>query len=103
MQETSLDESTGPRRGSVRSTGTKPAAIRAHGLGRRFNGVMAVDDLDLEIASGEIYGFLGPNGAGKSDLGLTDAGSEQLASAQSACLETVTFSLCRRAGSVTRN
>jgi ABC-type multidrug transport system ATPase subunit len=49
----------------VRSTGTKPA-IRAQGLGRRFNGVMAVDDLDLEIASGEIYGFLGPNGAGKS-------------------------------------
>jgi hypothetical protein len=31
------------------------------------------------------------------DLGLTDAGSEPLASAQSACLETVTFSLCRRA------
>jgi hypothetical protein len=71
MQKTSLDESTGPRRGSVRSTGTKPAAIRAHGLGRRFNGVMAVDDLDLEIASGEIYGFLPrecpgrPGGAGE--------------------------------------
>jgi ABC-2 type transport system ATP-binding protein len=50
----------------MRSTGTRPAAIRAQGLGRRCNGVIAVDDLDLEIASGELYGFLGPNGAGKS-------------------------------------
>jgi ABC-2 type transport system ATP-binding protein len=33
---------------------------------RRFNGTTAVDELDLDIPRGEIYGFLGPNGAGKS-------------------------------------
>jgi hypothetical protein len=37
----------------MRSTGTRPTAIRAQGLERRFSGVMAVGDLDLEIASGE--------------------------------------------------
>ncbi|MBV8304694.1 MAG: ATP-binding cassette domain-containing protein [Acidimicrobiia bacterium] len=42
------------------------AAIRAEGLVRRFDATTAVDDLDLDIAKGEIYGFLGPNGAGKS-------------------------------------
>ena len=41
-------------------------AIRAEGLVRSFDGVNAVDGLDLDIREGEIYGFLGPNGAGKS-------------------------------------
>ena len=42
------------------------AAIHATKLARDFNGVTAVDGVDLEITEGEIYGFLGPNGAGKS-------------------------------------
>jgi ABC-2 type transport system ATP-binding protein len=42
------------------------AAIRAHGLVRRFADFAAVDGVDLAIRPGEIYGFLGPNGAGKS-------------------------------------
>jgi ABC-2 type transport system ATP-binding protein len=44
-------------------TGT---AIRTTALGRSFGEFTAVDGVDLEIATGEIYGFLGPNGAGKS-------------------------------------
>jgi ABC-2 type transport system ATP-binding protein len=41
-------------------------AIRTDGLVRQFNGLTAVDKVDLAITRGEIYGFLGPNGAGKS-------------------------------------
>ncbi len=41
-------------------------AVWAEALVRSFDGVRAVDELDLRIPAGEIYGFLGPNGAGKS-------------------------------------
>src|SRR3984893_12299712 len=41
-------------------------AIHTEGLVRDFEGVRAVDGVDLQIPAGEIYGFLGPNGAGKS-------------------------------------
>lgn len=41
-------------------------AIFVEGLIREFNGVRAVDAIDLKVSKGEVYGFLGPNGAGKS-------------------------------------
>lgn len=41
-------------------------AIETQGMTRAFAGVNAVEDLDLAIATGSIYGFLGPNGCGKS-------------------------------------
>src|SRR5215475_11295975 len=41
-------------------------AVYAEALVRHFNGSRAVDNVDLRIQAGEIYGFLGPNGAGKS-------------------------------------
>jgi ABC-2 type transport system ATP-binding protein len=41
-------------------------AIFTKALQRHFEGVKAVDGVDLRIPAGEIYGFLGPNGAGKS-------------------------------------
>jgi ABC-type multidrug transport system ATPase subunit/intein/homing endonuclease len=40
-------------------------AIETHGLTKKFGAFTAVDNVDLNVRSGEIYGFLGPNGAGK--------------------------------------
>ncbi len=40
--------------------------IKAKGLTRKFNSVTAVDNLDLEIEEGEIFGLVGPDGAGKT-------------------------------------
>ncbi|HEU0169907.1 MAG TPA: ATP-binding cassette domain-containing protein [Acidimicrobiales bacterium] len=51
----------GPREGL-----SDVSAVRAEGLVRTFDGLTAVDGVDLDIPRGEIYGFLGPNGAGKS-------------------------------------
>ncbi len=47
-------------------TRERAPAIVAERLVRSFDGVNAVDEVDLRIEQGEIYGFLGPNGAGKS-------------------------------------
>jgi ABC-2 type transport system ATP-binding protein len=41
-------------------------AIRVDGLTKRFGRVVAVEDLNMTVAPGEVFGFLGPNGAGKS-------------------------------------
>jgi ABC-2 type transport system ATP-binding protein len=41
-------------------------AITAKGLSRRFGSLLAVNNIDLNIPTGSIYGFLGPNGSGKS-------------------------------------
>lgn len=41
-------------------------AISARGLTRKFGSLVAVNNMDLDIPSGKIYGFLGPNGSGKS-------------------------------------
>jgi branched-chain amino acid transport system ATP-binding protein len=43
-------------------------ALRLRGVGRRFGGLHAVRDVDLEIAPGERRAILGPNGAGKTTL-----------------------------------
>jgi branched-chain amino acid transport system ATP-binding protein len=42
--------------------------LSARGLSQRFGGVVAVDQVDLDLFEGEILGLLGPNGAGKTTL-----------------------------------
>ena len=47
---------------------TKDLAICTRGLTKQFDKHTAVNNLDLEIAEGEVYGLIGPNGAGKTTL-----------------------------------
>src|ERR671936_2565926 len=42
--------------------------LRLRGVGRRFGGVHAVRDVDVQIRPGERRAILGPNGAGKTTL-----------------------------------
>ncbi len=51
--------------------------IEAEGLTKKYGHQVAVNDLNLQIREGEVFGFLGPNGAGKTTtllmfLGLTE-------------------------------
>jgi ABC-2 type transport system ATP-binding protein len=41
-------------------------AITIRNVTKRFQGVVAVDGLDLTVPSGSLYGFIGPNGSGKT-------------------------------------
>ncbi|WP_421658844.1 hypothetical protein [Leptothermofonsia sp. ETS-13] len=41
-------------------------AILTHGLTKQFDRQLAVNDVDLQVEAGEIYGVIGPNGAGKN-------------------------------------
>jgi ABC-2 type transport system ATP-binding protein len=52
-------------------------AVKISGLVKNYNGLMAVNHLDLSVPEGSIYGFLGPNGAGKTTtlkmiIGMTE-------------------------------
>jgi ABC-2 type transport system ATP-binding protein len=40
--------------------------VKARGLVKRYDDVLAVDHIDLNVRAGDVYGFLGPNGAGKT-------------------------------------
>ena len=57
-------------------------AVKLKGVAKRYSDIVAVDYIDLDVKSGEIFGLLGPNGSGKSTtlkiiLGLVkpDSGS----------------------------
>ena len=69
----------------------KEQAVAARQLVKAFNGVRAVDQLDLSIPRGASWGFIGPSGAGKTttirlimSILLPDSGSLQVLGRDSA-------------------
>ncbi len=57
--------------------------ISARGLTKQYGRTVALDDVDLDVRAGSVYGLAGPNGAGKTTLlgilaGLRDASSGTL-------------------------
>jgi len=42
--------------------------LRVENLVRRFGGIVATDNLSLDVARGELHAIIGPNGAGKTTL-----------------------------------
>ncbi len=45
---------------------TEPLAVQLQGVSKSFGNQRAVDQLDLSVPTGSIYGFIGPNGSGKT-------------------------------------
>jgi ABC-2 type transport system ATP-binding protein len=63
---------------------TSPA-VRGRGITKSFGDVIALDGVDLDVASGQVHGLVGPNGAGKTTLlglllglAVADAGSLEI-------------------------
>lgn len=55
---------------SIEATTTTfaPPVLEGHGLTMRFGGLVALEAVNMQLASGEVLGIIGPNGAGKSTL-----------------------------------
>lgn len=61
-----LDKAKGGGPGSGGADGNAVVPVLVRKLRKEFDGLVAVDDLDMSIGEGQLYGFIGPNGSGKT-------------------------------------
>jgi ABC-2 type transport system ATP-binding protein len=68
MAKTGMTEKlmTAPGDAITNSRSSGEVVLRTRNLSKQYGKRLAVDNLDLEVHRGEIFGFLGPNGAGKT-------------------------------------
>ncbi|MGE3620569.1 MAG: ABC transporter ATP-binding protein [Acidimicrobiia bacterium] len=48
------------------TSATTPTVLSAKGLRKQFRGVLAIDDVDIDVEAGRVLGIIGPNGSGKT-------------------------------------
>lgn len=71
--------------------------LRLENITMQFGGVIAVNDLSLDVNKGEIVSLIGPNGAGKTTVSTWSPACMSRPTAQYAITETRSFPTIRRA------